>query len=120
MPEPIDNLLNFLRNERENILKCWLEARVKHAREQGIQLHSAKAWLDHMPLVVDRLLHHLNPEERSPSSKPAQAHAIDRFEQSFDLAEMILDLGLMEEIVLKHVGKSAEEDSRRVDTLIDG
>jgi PAS domain S-box-containing protein len=96
-----DLCASLIRERKGDILACW-EERVK-VLPSTRKLEIAEL-LDHVPEVLERIAEsvdelgsqHLSP----PRAETAQLHALERFEQNFDLAAVVTELGMLRSCIL--------------------
>ncbi len=95
-------LASRLQSRRSSILQSWMERRRERALENGVTLRSRKAWMDHMPQIFDQILERIRGEG-SGDAELGEDHAEVRLSQGFDLAEAILDLHLLEDLIHEQI-----------------
>tara|TARA_R100000027_G_scaffold63666_1_gene56528 strand:- start:1525 stop:2754 length:1230 start_codon:yes stop_codon:yes gene_type:complete len=104
MNQDIAAIISQLEGNRDPILQEWLNRRQINAAKEGVNLKSRKAWMDHLPQIFDELIDSLRTSNLDDEDT-AEDHAQTRLKQGFDLAEAILDLSLLEELILDTMGK---------------
>ena len=105
MNRDTSEIVSELKGQRSEILQEWLDRRQVNASREGVTLQSRKAWMDHIPKIFDQVVEALALETANKNGD-GKAHGKTRLQQGFDLAEAILDLNLLEEILSDRVGES--------------
>jgi signal transduction histidine kinase len=102
-------LADHLRDRREALMLEWQRA-VKRDPDlnQGESLPRAELF-DHIPALLrafeERLRHTVNPVDRA--DEPAAAHGLQRWQQGYDLREVIRELGQLNRCVILELDRFA-------------
>lgn len=110
MNRDISTIVSDLRAQRKSILDEWIRKRKQNAERENVILRSRKAWMDHLPKILDQLLDCLERGEKDTDDL-GDDHGKQRLLQRFDLAESILDLNLLEEILHQRVAAFLSTDN---------
>jgi signal transduction histidine kinase len=103
------NVACFLQDRRKPILDEWMRRRVLNANRRKIFLRSRKAWMDHVPKIFDRLLVSI-AHGGEAVGEVGEAHGDHRLHQGFDLAESVLDINVLADIIYEQAATLIESE----------
>ena len=112
MDQDISNFVDILREQRKSILDEWMKRRKENAEREKIELKSKKSWMDHIPELFNRILDSLVADDEETKGL-GEDHGKQRRDQGINLAESILDLNLLEEILYDRIASiTLSKDSK--------
>ncbi|MGC4001579.1 MAG: RsbRD N-terminal domain-containing protein [Anaeromyxobacter sp.] len=114
--EPLnDPLADFLRARRDEVVERW--ARRVRALPSA-RLLPEPALRDHVPHILERIEAYLAAQVgRDEVAARAEPHGQDRASQGYDLEELILEIGVLRDVVLEvraEAGALTGEDAVRM------
>jgi PAS domain S-box-containing protein len=97
----------FLSQSSGAILTDWEHANQRIRSAKGL---NRPALFDHLPALLQQVVRCASAvaggKPVPPSESPAEAHAVSRLGESFDLRDVAVELGLLREVVLDHLAES--------------
>lgn len=94
----MNTLTNFIREQREAIVREWLSGAARLPSAHGVAPPSLK---DHVPAILDRLADAIDRRDQGPrplEDLPEQ-HAILRFHEGYDLRQVVAEYRLLRHVI---------------------
>lgn len=103
------DLADHLLAQRAGILDAWRQANIRDPALASGNALPAGQLIDHIPAILDAFeaqVRHLavgDPECNTDGEEAAAAHGLHRWQQGYDLAEVIRELGLLNEVMVREL-----------------
>ncbi|RYD68774.1 MAG: hypothetical protein EOP84_29720, partial [Verrucomicrobiaceae bacterium] len=104
---PLDRLIAYLCERRDQIGKEWLAAIHRDIRIQASEALTVRQLQDHLPLLFEHLMDALRVRSADLVEREAagdgDAHGLQRWEHGYRLDELIRELTRVREVILNHI-----------------